>query len=176
MNKTSLVIISVLVIVAIAAGAFFIINRNNTQKVESERISQTDTQKETPEAVVEEKEVGEEKSPIAFSKIGKGIMDAKEIYSYFSFENGAGTCMDQGFPTNMIYTSENIAKTSDDKYIEDYTAVDFLGNVRFDNLPLTTGAAACVFETSLDSDVAKLDCTVNEVSVCTATFDLFGHK
>lgn len=171
MSKSSSSIVFLVIIVAIVIGAVFIIHQNNVRNIESERISQINTEnkpEEVEELVVEE-------GPISFSKIGIGIMDAKEKYSYFSFENGSGTCMEQGFPTNMIYTSENIVKTADNTYIEDYTSVDFMGYISFDSVPLSTGSASCLFETSLDSDIAKVDCRVDEVSVCTATFDLFGH-
>lgn len=174
-----LVASAVVLVVAIALVAFFI-SRNNQQQVNTTQTEQSNTdtsqQDDTDTEDSSDEELVVATGPVAFSAIGKGILDAKDSYSYFSFENGQGTCMEQGFPTNMIYDSENIVKTEDDTYMEDYTSVDFLGNIRFDTLPLSTGSADCLFETSLDSDVANLNCSVNEVSVCTATFDLFAHE
>jgi hypothetical protein len=101
-------------------------------------------------------------------------MDAREDFKYFAFENGAGTCMDQGFPTDLTYGPDNYISTMDGTYGEDYTGVDFMGNISFGGLLLSTGSAYCVMSTSSDSDTSSVSCSVDDVEVCTADFDLFG--
>lgn len=118
----------------------------------------------------------ENKGPVPFSEVKKDIMTAKDTWDFFSFKDGKGTCLDQGFPINMIYTSANVMKTGDDAYIEDLTMVDFTGRIRFDGVKLTTGNAACEMKTITGEDAANLSCKVNDKEVCAATFKVFANK
>ncbi len=116
------------------------------------------------------------KGPVPFSDVKNDIMDAKESWDFFTFETAKGTCMEQGFPTNMRYTSGNVMRTEDGTYLEDWTSVDFTGTIRFDDLPLSTGKAACVMKTISGEDFAKVTCSVDEKEVCTATFTVMAHR
>lgn len=181
MNKNLVLVVALVAVVALAGGGIFLATRNN-QNSESSNTnnSENSTQREEDSMAqveeVEEEEMVEETGPVPFSEIGEGILDAKENFSYFTFENGEGTCMAQGFPTDFIYDSENIAKTLDGSYADEWTAVDFLGNIRFSGLPLSTGSADCMIETSSASDMADVSCSVDEVEVCTASFEIFGVR
>jgi len=127
----------------------------------------------TTEEVAEE--VVEETGPIVFADVGKGIMDAKEDFDHFTFEEWEGTCVDQEFPTNIIYTSANMIKTVDEEYVEDLTSVDFTGRIRFDEVPLTSGAAECTIKTTSGVTKAELTCSVEEEEVCTATMKVYAQ-
>lgn len=177
-----MMVVALVAVVALAGGGIFLATRNNNQNLnatatEEKKLMQTE---ETQESSAQDEEVIEEEEemsgPIAFSEIGKGIMDAREDFQYFTFENGAGTCMDQNFPKDLIYGPDNYISTMDGTYGYDYTGVDFLGNISFGNLPLSTGSAYCVMSTSSDSNIASVTCSVDDVEVCTADFDLFGIK
>lgn len=120
---------------------------------------------------VEEK-VEAPKRSVPFADINTNIMDAYKTYK-ISFTQGEGTCMDQGFPTNLVYgPKNNIIKTEDEKYVEDMTAVDFTGKIRFDRLTLSTGSAACVMKTVKGINTAVVTCSVAKKEVCTASFKL----
>jgi len=122
----------------------------------------------------------EKTGPVPFADINTDVMDAYESYK-ISFTQGEGTCMDQGFPTNLVYgPKNNIIKTEDEKYVEDMTAVDFTGTIRFNQLPLSTGSASCVMKTVKGINTANLTCSVTEAEVekevCTSTFKLTAEK
>lgn len=172
-----MLVVALVAVFAIAGGGIFLATRNNNQN-ENNSENQAQTQEDSTPQVeeVEEGEMQEETGPVPFSEIGEGIMDAKENFSYFTFENGEGSCMAQGFPTDLIYDSSNMIKTLDESYADEWTSVDFLGNIRFNNLPLSTGKAVCQFETSSESDSASVSCSVDEVDVCSATFEIFGVR
>ena len=126
-------------------------------------------------------EIAAEKTgPVPFADINMDVMDAYAEYK-ISFTKGEGNCMDQGFPTNLVYGPKiNVIKTEDEKYVEDMTAVDFTGTIRFDQVPLSTGSAACVVKTTVGISTANLTCSVKEGEVsnevCTATFKLTAEK
>lgn len=141
----------------------------------NQNTNDTNNNNNQPTPTTETTVVEEESGPIAFSKVGKNIMDANKEYK-FTFENGEGSCMNQNFPTDLVYGPGNVVKTEDGKYTEDMTSADFMGNVRFDEVPLSTGSASCLIKTSTQKDTADLSCSVNDKEVCTATFDLFAHK
>ncbi|MDQ6985127.1 MAG: hypothetical protein Q9M91_01085 [Candidatus Dojkabacteria bacterium] len=184
-----LALVSVLILAVVAVGGYFLMsdsddkdkNEDETQQEEREENDVENEEESESESAdsdideIEEDAVVAMEGPVAFSEIGLGIMDAADVYAYFTFENGVGNCMDQGFPTDLVYDSENIVKTEDGSYSEDWTSVDFSGRIRFDALPLSTGDASCVIETSSVSDQADVTCSVEEVEVCTATFDIFGY-
>ncbi len=177
MKKVAMIGIPLVALVLLIVLVLFFTSRNNAP-VENNQEATSNTDTDSQDQVIEETatiEVNEDGS-IPFSRIGKGILDAKEDFPTFKFENGTGTCMDQGFPNDMIYSSENIVMTEDGSYSEDYTAVDFLGNIRFDGLTLSSGSAACMFETSADSDNATVSCSVDEVEVCTASFQFNAYE
>lgn len=120
--------------------------------------------------------VEESKGPVPFADIDMDVMDAYSTYK-ISFTQGEGTCMEQGFPVNLVYgPKNNIIKTEDEKYVEDMTAVDFTGTIRFDQVPLSTGGAACVMKTVQGINTANMTCSVEEKEVCTATFKLTAEK
>lgn len=135
----------------------------------------TDTPTDTP--VVEEETYPE--GPVAFAEVGLGLMDAADVYDLFTFEEGEGTCLDQGFPTNLTYTSDNIVKTADEEYVEDMTMIDFMGNLRFDEVPLTGGPAACKITATRGVTKVQLSCSMGEddaeKEVCTATFNMIAE-
>lgn len=168
----------VLVLVLAVVGAVVYMGRDDSSKNEDEKTSEKENNDSTQEeSTMDEQEETVDNSPVAFSKIGKGILDATEDFSYFTFENGTGSCMDQGFPTDLVYDSENIVKAMNGAYMDDATtSVDFLGNIGFRGLPLTSGSAYCIASTSTTSDKAEVRCLVNEVEVCTASFDFFGVR
>ena len=118
--------------------------------------------------------------PIAFADVGTDIMDAMDTYKIFRFTLGEGTCMEQGFPTNLVYAAPNMIKTEDEKYFENMTSVDFTGRISFNELPLSTGSAACEVKTAIGVTTAQVTCFVGEgdakKEVCTASFKLYGEK
>jgi uncharacterized protein (UPF0333 family) len=178
-SKSPLILGAVLILVVIVGGVFFLSNNNTETKKESQTnetvMESSEVEKDTNNVdATENKDM--ETGPVPFSKIGKGIMDANNLYDYFSFENGKGTCMDQNFPTNIVYGPGNYMNTLDGKYGDNMTMVDFMGQIRFKNLPLSTGSASCVMKTSSKSDTATVSCSVDQAEVCTATFDVFGNK
>lgn len=181
-SKLPLIIgVMLVAIILIVGGVLLIISNNNkNREVEQLQTAMTEIENsiaaEIEEAQQEMLEENEYTGPVPFSKVGKGIMDATDDYDYFSFENGTGTCMAQNFPTDLVYGPGNYVNTLDGTYSEDLTMVDFLGRIRFDSLPLSTGSAACMIETSSSSDTASVSCSVDEVEVCTATFDVFGIR
>jgi hypothetical protein len=113
---------------------------------------------------------------IPFSEVGVGIMTAKDDYKKFTFEEGTGTCLEMGYPKDMFYDSANVMMTEDGKYIENMTSVDFAGLIRFDDVPLNDGLAACKIQTTSKIDFANMTCSIDEVEVCTTTFKVFAHK
>lgn len=118
--------------------------------------------------------------PVAFADVGKDIMDAMDEYKLFRFTEGEGTCMEQGFPTNLVYAAPNMIKTEDEKYFENMTSVDFTGRISFNELPLTTGSAACEVKTATGITTAQVTCFNGEgdakKEVCKASFKLYGEK
>lgn len=169
MNKILMGLLALGLIALVGVGGYFLFIKDDESADDNDSEQTTDSEETT------EEEAEEPTGPIPFSQVGINIMDADE-YSYFTFVNGGGTCMDQNFPLDMIYTSENVMKTQDGSYAEDMTAVDFMGNIRFDGLPLSTGSASCTMETSTNSDEATVTCKVDEAEVCTAMFDVFAYK
>ncbi len=162
-------IVAIVILILIALAGLFSYKLLTKEKDEKETENNKVQSEETNQSE-------DDNGPIPFSKVGKNIMDAKDDYDHFTFENGEGTCLDQGFPTDLIYTSKNVIKTKDDSYIENWTMVDFMGVIRFDELPLLTGSASCKIETHTNQDRADLTCTVDNVEVCTASFDVFAYK
>lgn len=132
----------------------------------------------TQEAVAPAPEVST--GPIAFADVGMDIMDAMDTYKIFRFTQGEGTCMEQGFPTNLVYAAPNMIKTEDEKYFENMTAVDFTGRISFNELPLSSGSAACEVKTATGVTTAQVTCYVGEgdakKEVCKASFKLYGEK
>ncbi|MFC1810717.1 hypothetical protein ACFLZH_04410 [Patescibacteria group bacterium] len=128
--------------------------------------------------VVEEEPTYPE-GPVAFAEVGLGLMDAADVYDLFTFEEGEGTCLDQGFPTNLTYTSDNVVKTADEEYVEDMTMIDFMGNLRFDEVPLEDGPAACKITATRGVTKVQLSCTRGEddaeEEVCTGTFKMIAQ-
>ncbi len=122
-----------------------------------------------------EEESEEMSGPMPFSELGMGIMDAKDDYK-ITFENGEGDCLDQGFPTDLVYGPGNVVKTEDGSYTEDWTSVDFTGTIRFDEVALDSGSAACAATTSSEAGTADITCSVDEEEVCSVTFELFAQK
>jgi hypothetical protein len=168
LNKNVVIAVVVILLLALIGGAgYYLLTKEESEETEE----QTEESTEDSDASEEE-----DTGPIPFSEVGEDIMDAKENYSKFTFENGEGTCLEQDFPLDLIYTSDNVIETEDGSYMEDWTSVDFMGNIRFDELPLSTGSASCRIETSTTSDTASVTCEVDEVEVCTAVFDLFAYE
>ena len=117
---------------------------------------------------------------IPFADVNIGIMDATDHYKLFKFMEGEGTCMEMGFPTNLVYAAPNMIKTEDEKYFEDMTSVDFSGRIRFNELPLSVGNVACEVKTTRGITTAQVTCSTGEgeeqVEVCTASFKLYAVK
>ena len=136
-----------------------------------------DTETPTDTPVVEEEETPTyPEGPVAFAEVGLGLMDAADVYDLFTFEEGEGTCLDQGFPTNLTYTSDNVVKTADEEYVEDMTMIDFMGNLRFDEVPLEGGPAACKITATRGVTKVQLSCTDEaEEEVCTGTFNMIAQ-
>lgn len=124
--------------------------------------------------------VEEPAGPVAFADVGKNIMDAKKDYKLFRFLEGEGTCMEMGFPTDLVYAAPNMIKTEDESYVEDMTMVDFTGRISFNELPLSTGNVACEAKTTTGVTTVKVTCTSGEgeekQEVCTASFKLYAEK
>jgi hypothetical protein len=118
--------------------------------------------------------------PVAFADVKMGIMDATKDYKLFRFLKGEGTCLEQGFPTNLVYAAPNMIKTEDEKYVEDMTMVDFTGRISFNKLPLKSGKVACSIKTVQGVTTAQLVCTTGEgdakKEVCTGSFKVYGEK
>lgn len=132
------------------------------------------------EEVAEPKE--EEKTLVAFADLNDDIMDAKENYSLFRFTEPEGTCMEMGFPENLVYKSTNMIMTEDEKYFDEWTAVDFTGMIRFKNVPMAEGVTAnCSIKTTTGINTANLVCTSavegeEEKELCTGTFKVMAEK
>ena len=124
--------------------------------------------------------VEEKAGPIAFADVGTDIMDAMDTYKLFRFTQGEGTCMEKGFPTNLVYAAPNMIKTEDEKYFENMTAVDFTGRISFNELPLGDKLVACEVKTAIGVTTAQVTCYTGEgdakVEECTASFKLYGEK
>lgn len=125
-------------------------------------------------------EVKEEIKPIPFAEVGNDIMDATKDYKLFRFLEGEGTCMEQGFPTNLVYASPNMIKTEDEKYVEDMTAVDFTGRISFNELPLGDTKVACDIKTIKGITTAQMTCYTGtgdeKKEQCTASFKVYAEK
>jgi hypothetical protein len=124
--------------------------------------------------------VEETTGPVPFAEVGDDIMDAKANYKLFRFLEGEGTCMEMGFPTNLVYAAPNMIKTEDESYVEDMTMVDFTGRISFNELPLSTGNVACEAKTNTGVTTVKVTCSSGEgdekKEVCTASFKLYAEK
>ncbi len=133
---------------------------------------------EANKAPVAEEKV--ENKPIAFADVGMDIMDAMNTYKLFRFTEGEGSCMEKGFPTNLVYAAPNMIKTEDEKYFENMTAVDFTGRISFNELPLGDKKVACEVKTAIGVTTAQVTCYTGEgdakVEECTASFKLYGEK
>jgi|GEM_PF-5185414 len=176
MKKTNLIAVGVAVAVLVTAVVIFALTRRDNTTAYNNNVTSQSSQSQAMSSKASSAAVTSN-APIAFSKVGKGILDAKDDYSMFTFKNGVGSCLSQGFPTDLVYDSENIAKTLDGKFMDDATtSVDFAGNIGFRGLKLTTGDANCVASTSSSSDKADVKCSVGTVEVCTVSFDFFAVK
>lgn len=144
-------------------------------------ISSTTPQNSTEETTtpVEETTSG----PVAFADVDMGLMDAGDEYSLFTFEEGAGTCLDMGFPTDLVWDSKNnVVKTKDESYVEDWTSIDFAGNLRFDEVSLGDKSVACVIKATSGVTTANLTCSeesededVEDIEVCTGTLKVYAN-
>jgi len=56
------------------------------------------------------------------------------------------------------------------------TMVDFMVTIKFYEMPLSIGKAACVINTTTGEDLASLTCSVDEQEVCTAIFKIMAYK
>ena len=137
---------------------------------------------QTPAPVTQEDKSTKVETPVVptktpFAEVGKGIMDAKEDFKYFAFEEGTGDCLDkENFPTNLIYTKDNMIKTSDNNFGDDYTSVTAGGYINFKGIPLKSGKAACEVKALRSTGKGEVTCSIDEKPICTAIFTLFGYK
>jgi len=123
-------------------------------------------------------------SPVSvpFADLNMDLMSANDTKTYklYRFKEMEGSCVDQGFPTNMIYKSTNMVMTEDEKYADDWTSLDFAGNLRFKNVPLTGGPASCHLKTTKGLTTANLSCSVKEgetdKEICTGSVKLYAEK
>lgn len=117
---------------------------------------------------------------VPFADIGDDIMDAKKNYSLFKFTEPEGTCMEMGFPENLVYKSTNMIMSEDEKYFDQGTSVDFTGMIRFRDVPLTDGNAKCSIKTTKGINTANLSCKITEgdkeTEVCTGSFKVIAEK
>ncbi len=124
--------------------------------------------------------VVEEVSSVPFADLQDDIMDAKENYKLFRFTEPEGTCMEMGFPENLVYKSTNMIMTEDEKYFDQGTSVDFTGMIRFRDVPLTEGKANCSIKTTTGINTANLSCKMaegdTETEICTGSFKVIAEK
>jgi hypothetical protein len=125
--------------------------------------------------------VMEEASRIAFADLDKGIMDVRKEFSVFRFEGMEGSCLDMGFPTNLVYKGSNMIMTEDEEYFDKGTMVDFSGKIRFKNLPLDSGNVNCVIDTTKGMNKAKFSCVLAEgedleTEVCSLSANIWAEK
>jgi len=129
--------------------------------------------------------VVEESASVPFAELGMDITDARKEYSLFRFVEMEGTCLDMGFPTNLVYKGTNMIMTEDEKFFDRMTMSDFTGTIRFKNLPLDGGNAKCTIKTAKGINTATFSCTLPEVDeegaeadveVCTGSFKIMAEK
>lgn len=126
----------------------------------------------TTEEVVEETP----SEPIAFSEVNQNILDAKETYGEFLFDQGVGTCVDeQGFADSFSYLEDEelgyfVLHTTDGEFVQNTVMATFVNYLEFDEVPLTDGEATCGFKIEFGTDEGTMTCTIDEEEVCTATY------
>jgi hypothetical protein len=107
------------------------------------------------------------------------INNTKE-YKLIRFSELEGTCADAGFPTNLVYKTTNMIMTEDEKFVDQWTSVDFTGRISFNNLPLNTGNASCSIKTVKSVNTAQISCSMKEgeesKEVCTGSVKLSVEK
>ncbi len=113
--------------------------------------------------------------PIAYSELTQNILDAQEIYKEFRFTNGTGTCVDQGFTDSFSYLEDEelgyfVLESTDKSYYESYVMATMANYLAFEEVALTDGEAKCSFKIPFGTDEGTLKCEIDEVEICTATY------
>ncbi|MDX9971076.1 MAG: hypothetical protein RBS56_04200 [Candidatus Gracilibacteria bacterium] len=127
-------------------------------------------------------ETNTEPSSVAYADLNMDLMsinDTKE-YKLVRFSDLDGTCLEAGFPTNLVYKTTNMIMTEDEKYVDQWTSLDFTGKLSFSNVPLTAGPASCKIATVKGVNTAQISCSVKEgeenKEICTGSVKLTVEK
>jgi len=131
------------------------------------------------------------KGEVPFAEVGQSVMSSKfdqrtneEGYTSYDFRDGEGTCFDdEGFMDEFAYyLDEDLGYfvSGGGDYTEKFTSLDFIGHIRFSDVPLTSGPAKCNITATSGENTAELECTRSEgeevVDVCTGTFQVFASR
>ncbi len=164
---SSLLVLTIL----IASGCEVVVETNGSEENEN-------TETNTEETNTEETEG----ASVPFADLNMDLMsinDTKE-YKLVRFSDLEGTCLDAGFPTNLVYKTTNMIMTEDEKYVDQWTSVDFTGRLSFSNVPLTAAPASCKILTVKGVNTAQVSCSVKEADadkeVCTGSVKLSVEK
>jgi len=118
--------------------------------------------------------------PLKFSvfveSVGDILMGMDRGFVEYRFDNGQGTCIDQGLPNAISYLKDPelgyfIVESADKSYRNEWVSATASNSVMFDEVPLTGGSAWCLVKVPWGSDVADGRCEINDVEVCTMTYD-----
>lgn len=113
--------------------------------------------------------------PVVFSTLTKNILESKDDYKEFRFQEGTGTCITQGFSESFSYLEDAglgyfIVNTADESYKDAWVSATAANYIYIDKVPLTGGEAECYVHAPKGSDTITLNCGPEETPICDATF------
>ena len=130
---------------------------------------------------VEVEEVAEvvDAGPVAFGDLGEGFTssmydetDNPDGYKNYTFKDGSGDCVDMGFPAEFIYTSDNIVKTADESYVNDWITLNHMkGSISF-SYEFDEGDATCKFDPTTSVTTVEAVCEKDDADYCTGSYQL----
>lgn len=117
--------------------------------------------------------------PVAYSEVDMGFLDAMDVYSEFTFESGSGDCVDQGFFSEFKFVEVPeggfVVRDADETYEDDFAVASAFGTLGFDEVPIGDQVADCVADIPYQEDISTVTCTVDDVEICTADFNLVAR-
>lgn len=144
-------------------------------------LEESNTSQENNNQQTEVNDTNNGPSSVAFAELEQDILSAAKEFKLFRFTEPEGTCMEMGFPENLVYMSTNRIQTEDESYFDQSTIIDFTGLIRFKGVPLNDDVnASCKIKTTRGINTANLTCSTlegeEETEVCTGSFKIVAEK
>ena len=133
----------------------------------------------TDEVVEEVEEVEVNTEPMAFGDVGESFTttiydetDNPDGYKNFTFQEGSGDCIDKGLPAEIVYTSDNIVKTPDESYVNDWVSLNFMNGKFSFTYNFDEGDADCAYNPVKGVSTVEAVCEKDDADFCTASYQL----